>query len=79
MWSTSKLEAMFYLVLGLYIAFPSRINFFYRLIEHFSIGASQTTLELFLFLKLFVSVVGAIIVISAAMDLYDRINHNEFA
>ncbi|MBN1175711.1 hypothetical protein JXA48_03630 [Candidatus Woesearchaeota archaeon] len=79
MWNTSKFEVIIYLVLGFYIATPSSINVFYKLINYFSKGASQTTLELFVFLKLFVSIIGAIIVVAAAMDIYNKIKGNEFA
>lgn len=79
MWRTNKLETFLYLVLGLYIATPSKINIFYRLINHFSQDASRTTIEVFVFVKLFISIIGAIIVISAVMDLYDKIRQNEFA
>lgn len=78
MWNTSRTETIIYLILGIYIATPSNINVFYILINHFSQGASQTNLELFLFLKLFISIIGAIIIVASAIDIYNKIKNNEF-
>lgn len=75
----SKKETFFYLILGMYIATPSKINIFYQLITKFTEHSSRSTLELMLFVKLAISIIGAIIVIAAIMELFNKIQRNEFA
>lgn len=79
MWKTRKYESIVYLFIGLYISTPGKFNIFYRIVNYFIRDASRTVLELALFIKLCISIIGAIIVISSVMELYNKIRDNEYA
>lgn len=76
---TGKYEVIIYLIIGAYITTPGNLNIFYRLINYFSKDASRGILELCVFLKLGVSIIGVIIVLSAVMELFNKVRDNEFA